>query len=255
MLILNIMIFIIGLLFGSFLNVCAYRIPRKKSIVWGRSQCPHCGHKIPFYYNVPLVSFIILKGKCHYCGAKISWQYPIVEVITGFLTWALYLKVGLGGTFIFYLGFVYFLIVIALIDWETKLILNKVLLSMLAFGIVTNVVVHVIPFKDAIIGAFVGGGAMFLVAYLGNRIFKKEAMGMGDVKLAFVSGFFLGWQFILWALYLGFVIALIGIGVLWVFRRNRLPKQIPMGPFFAFGFALNLFYGHELLQMYFKLFS
>ena len=252
---LDITIFVLGLLFGSFLNVCAYRIPRNESIIVGRSHCPHCGHVIPFYYNIPLISYILLKGKCHYCGAKISWQYPIVELLTGLLTWALFLKMGISYAFIFYLIFIYFLIVIALIDWQTKLILNKILLVMLILGILVNAIGHVIPFKDAGIGAVVGGGTMFLVAYLGNRIFKKEAMGMGDVKLAFVSGFFLGWQLILWALYLGFVIALLGIGLIWLLRRNQLPKQVPMGPFFALGFALNLFYGRELLELYFKLFS
>ena len=252
---IGILTFIVGLIFGSFLNVCGYRIPRKENIFWGRSHCPNCGHIIPFYYNIPLISFIILKGKCHYCGAKISWRYPLIELLTGLLTWALYLKFGLTYNFLFYLVFVYFLIVIALIDWQTKLILNKILIVLLVTGIVINFFGHIISFKDAGIGAFVGGGAMFLVAYLGNRIFKKEAMGMGDVKLAFVSGFFLGWQFILWALYLGCLIALFGIGLIWLIRRNRLPRHIPMGPFFAAGFVLNLFYGQQLLEFYFKLFN
>ena len=119
---LDITIFVLGLLFGSFLNVCAYRIPRNESIIVGRSHCPHCGHVIPFYYNIPLISYILLKGKCHYCGAKISWQYPIVELLTGLLTWALFLKMGISYAFIFYLIFIYFLIVIALIDWQRKLI-------------------------------------------------------------------------------------------------------------------------------------
>ncbi len=252
---LNGLIFILGLLFGSFLNVCAYRLPHKRSVVRGRSQCPHCNHVIPFYYNIPLLSFLILKGRCHYCGAKISWQYPFVELLTGLLTWALFLKFGFSYSFIFYLIFVYFLIVIALIDWQTRLIPNKLLLILLILGVVLNGLARVIPFDDALIGALVGGGSMYLVAVLGNRIFKKEAMGMGDVKLAFVSGFYLGWHFILWALYLGFLIALLGIGILWLFRRGRLPEQIPMGPFFALGFVLNLFYGAELLSFYFKIFG
>ncbi len=255
MLELNIIIFVLGLLFGSFLNVCAYRLPRNKSIVLGRSRCPHCGHVIPFYQNVPLLSFVILKGKCHYCAAKISWQYPLVELLTGILTVALFLRFGFSYLFFFYLVFVYFLIVIALIDWKTRLIPNKLLFALFVIGLIINVLGRVIPFKEAFIGAFLGGGAMYVTAVLGNHIFKKEAMGMGDVKLAFVSGFFLGWHFILWALYLGFVAALLGIGLLWIIRRRNLPEHIPMGPFFALGFVLNLFYGAELLNFYFKLFS
>ncbi len=248
-------VFILGILAGSFLNVCGYRIPLGKSVVWGRSFCPNCHHKLPFYYNIPLLSFIILKGKCHYCGAKISWQYPIVELLTGILTWALFQKFGLSYTFLFYLIFVYSLIVIAIIDWHTRLILNKILIFLLLSGIIINGIGHIIPFKQAISGAFVGGGSMFLVAYLGNRMFKKEAMGMGDVKLAFVSGFYFGWQFILWALYLGFILALLGIGLMWLVRQKRLPRQIPMGPFFALGFVVNLFYGPQLLEFYFRIFN
>ena len=251
----GVLVFIAGLLVGSFLNVCGYRIPLGKSVVWGRSFCPHCHHTLPFYYNIPLLSFVVLKGKCHYCGAKISWQYPIVELLTGILTWALFQKFGLSYAFLFYVTFVYFLIVIAIIDWHTQLILNKLLIALLLTGIVINGIGHIIPFKQAFIGALVGGGSMFLIAYLGNRMFKKEAMGMGDVKLAFVSGFYFGWQFILWALYLGFIIALLGIGLMWLVRRNRLPRQVPMGPFFALGFVVTLFYGPQLLDFYFKIFN
>lgn len=247
--------FVLGLVFGSFLNVSAYRIPLKKSIVFGRSQCPHCGHVIPFYYNIPIISFIILKGRCHFCGARISFQYPLVELLTGILTWALFRRYGLSYHFLFYLIFVYFLIVIAVIDLKTHLILNKVLIALFLLGLIVNFLGHILPFKDAFIGALVGSVTMYLVAYAGKKFFKKEAMGMGDVKLAFVSGFFLGWQFILWALYLGFLLALLSIGFVWLLKRKDIPKEIPMGPFFALGFVLNLFYGQQLLEFYLKLFS
>ncbi len=252
---LNITAFVIGMIFGSFLNVVAYRLPLGKSIVIGRSKCPHCQHIIPFHDNIPVISFIFLRGKCRYCGQHISLQYPLVELITGVLTWALFLRFGLTLQFLFYLIFVYFLIVIALIDLKTQLILNKLLLPLLILGIVINYFGEILPFDQAGLGALVGGAAMYFVAWLGNKIFKKEAMGMGDVKLAFVSGFFFGWQIILWALYLGFIVAILAIGIMWVVRRNRLPKQIPMGPFFAAGFILNLFYGSKLLEFYLNIFN
>ncbi len=252
---LNIVVLIIGMVFGSFLNVVALRLPAGENIVTGRSKCPHCRHTIPFYDNIPILSFILLRGKCRFCGQPISPQYPLVELITGILTWALFARFGLTYSFLFYLVFVYFLIVIALIDLKTHLILNKLLLPLLILGILINYFGQILPFDQAGLGALVGGAVMYLVAWMGNKIFKKEAMGMGDVKLAFVSGFFLGWQVILWALYLGFIVALIAIGILWVIRRNRLPKQLPMGPFFATGFVLNLFYGPQLLEFYLNLFN
>ncbi len=252
---LDIVVFVMGMVLGSFLNVVAYRLPLGESIVMGRSKCPHCHHTIPFYDNIPVLSFLLLKGKCRYCGHSISVQYPLVELVTGILTWALFVRFGLTYQFLFYLVFVYFLIVIALIDLKTHLILNKLLLPLLVLGIVINYFGQILPFDQAGLGALVGGAAMYFVAWMGNKIFKKEAMGMGDVKLALVSGFFLGWQIILWALYLGFLVALVAIGILWVIRRNRLPRQLPMGPFFATGFVLNLFYGPQLLEFYLNLFN
>ncbi|NOX88111.1 MAG: prepilin peptidase [Calditrichaeota bacterium] len=248
-------VILIGLAFGSFLNVCAYRIPRKKTLLFSRSQCPNCGHTIPFYYNIPVLSFILLKGKCRYCGEKISFQYPIVELFTAFITWALFVNFGLTAQTLFYAVFVYSLIVIAVIDIKTHLILNKVLIVVLVLGLLINFFGRVIPFIDALLGAVIGGGVMFLVAILGNRIFKQEAMGMGDVKLALVSGFFLGWKLILWSLYIGFVIALLSIGVIWIIKKKSVPRHIPMGPFFASGFILNLFYGQQLFEWYLGLFS
>lgn len=252
---LAILFFLIGLVFGSFLNVCIARIPEKKNIFWSRSKCPHCGHVIPWHDNIPLLSFLLLKGRCRYCQQKISLMYPVVELLTGLITLALFKKYGLSYSFLFFVIFAYFLIVLGIIDFKTKLLLNRILLPMLIAGFLTNLIGQIVPFKDAILGAVFGGATMWLVAILGSRIFNKEALGMGDVKLAFVAGFFLGWKHILIALYLGFIFAFLTIIVLWLIYRKNIPKLIPLGPFLAMGFLFYLFYGKELIHWYLGLIS
>lgn len=253
--VLDVLIFLVGLVVGSFLNVCIVRIPEGKNIFWGRSKCPHCGHVIPWYDNIPLLSFILLRGRCRYCKQKISVLYPVVELITAIVTLALFKKYGVSYSFLYYVVFAYFLIVLGIIDFKTKLLLNRILLPMLIAGLMINVIGQIVPFKDALIGAVLGGAAMWLIAVLGTKIFNKEALGMGDVKLAFVAGFFLGWKHILIALYLGFIFAFVTIIVLWLIYRKDIPKLIPMGPFLAIGFLIYLFYGQELIQWYLRLIS
>ncbi len=252
---MDLLVLVGGLVIGSFLNVCIYRLPLNKNVLWGRSQCPHCGHYIPWYLNIPVLSFVVLRGRCKFCKAKISFQYPIVEILSAVVTYALYRKFGFTAHFIFYLIFVYTLIVIGVIDLKSKLILNKLLIFLIIFAIIFNGFFKVVEFKPSAIGALLGGGVLWLVAWLGEKIFQKEALGMGDVKLAFVSGFFLGYKQILLALYLGFVLALIGIFVFWLFRRKNVPQLIPMGPFFALGFLIYLLYGQQLIYWYLTLFS
>ncbi len=252
---LNIVVVLVGLTIGSFLNVCAVRIPKRRSIVFGRSQCPACGHTIPWYDNIPLLSYVLLKGRCRYCQTRISLQYPLVEIFTALVTYGMVHKFGLSATTLFYLVFVYFLIVIGLIDLKTRLILNRLLIALLVTGVVLNLFFQVLPFSDALLGALLAGGVMFLVAMLGAKIFKKEALGMGDVKLAFVAGFFLGWQHILIALYLGFFVALVAIGLFWLLQKKQAPRIIPLGPFLALGIILYLFYGQWLVHWYLGLFS
>jgi len=249
------LIFITGLAIGSFLNVCIVRIPNKESVLWGRSKCPYCGHAIAWYDNIPLLSFIFLRGKCRYCGQKISFQYPLIELFTALITLALFQKFGLSLTFLFYAIFSYFLIVLGMIDLKTHLLLNRLLLPLLIIGIILNLFAKVLPLKDAAIGAFIGGVSMWLVAIIGSRIFQKEALGMGDVKLSFVAGFYLGWKHILLALYFGFIMAFIFIAIIWIFKRKNFPRLIPMGPFFTLGFIVYLFYGQKIVQWYIEFIS
>ncbi len=252
---IDILVFIIGLVFGSFLNVCITRVPAKKSIIWGRSHCPNCGQQIRWYDNIPLLSFILLRGRCRHCHKKISLYYPVIELATAILTLALFKKYGLTFSFLYYVIFAYFLIVLGVIDLKTKLLLNRILLPMLIAGLLINFVGKIVPFKEAALGSVLGGAVMWLVAVLGSKVFNKEALGMGDVKLAFVAGYFLGWKHILVALYLGFIFAFVVILLLWLFQRKEIPRMIPLGPFLAAGFIAYVFFGQKLIHWYLGLFS
>jgi len=194
----------VGAAFGSFLNVCIYRIPDGKSILFPRSKCPSCDQTIRFYHNIPVLSYLFLKGKCAYCGARISIQYPIIEFISILLSLIVFNKFGLSANTVFYLWLFYGIVVISAIDLRTRLILNKVLAVLLIGGVALNFVSHSISWKEAGIGLLSGGGSLYLIAVIGQLIFKKESMGMGDVKFAAVLGFFLGWKIVLLALYFGF---------------------------------------------------
>ena len=136
---------ILGLILGSFLNTCIYRIPHKISIVTPRSFCPHCKEQIAWWQNIPLVSFIRLRGKCYYCREKISWHYPLVELLAGIIGVILYLQFGLSYTLLFYLLFFYTLIVLSFIDISHQVIPNKILLFSIISGILLNLAFKIIP--------------------------------------------------------------------------------------------------------------
>lgn len=248
-----IIIFLMGISIGSFLNVCIFRIPAHKSIIHPGSFCPHCLKPIPFYYNIPLVSYLILRGKCANCDLKIPIQYPLVEWLGGVLSVLTYLKFGLSPLFFFYMIFIYFLIVIAFIDFHTGMIFNRVIVIQFLAGLIFNLVFKVIPWKDATLGLLIGGGTLFLFALLGKTLFHKESMGMGDVKLAAIAGFYLGFKSILIALYLAFFLALIIIILLKYIKKQPSITHIPMGPFFAAALILFIYCGDSIINWYLKL--
>lgn len=248
------LIFIIaGLMVGSFLNVCIYRLPLELSLVKPRSSCPHCQTQIKFYHNIPVLSFIMLKGHCAYCDAKISVRYPMVELISTILTGGLYLHFGLTGSFLFYLYLTYFLIVIAFIDLDTHLILNKALVVLFTGGLVLNFLYTVIEWPNALLGLVIGGGVLYLVALLGQWYFKKESVGMGDVKFAATLGFFVGWKMILISLYTGYLFAAIYFIFLKFLKKQPNKEYIPMGPFFSMAVFIWIIWWRELLGFYFSI--
>ncbi|KAA3617276.1 MAG: prepilin peptidase [Calditrichaeota bacterium] len=245
--------FIIGSSIGSFLNVCIYRLVEKKSLIFPGSFCPECKKNIPAWSNIPLLGFILLRGKCYKCSANISFRYPLVELLAGVFTVFSFLHFGLSISFVVYSVFIYFLIVIAFIDIQTHLIYNKVLIVLLIFGLFSQILFTFIPWDEALLGLATGGLTMWLISILGKWMFKKESLGMGDVKLAAVAGFFTGWLNVLIALYLGFILAFIAITLHNKFKKIKITGYIPLGPFLAGGLIVFLFWGDEISKFYITL--
>ena len=167
----NVFSLVFGLILGSFLNVCIHRIPLKKSIVHPPSSCPECGQKIKFYDNIPVISYLFLLGRCRHCKAPISPRYPVVEIITGLLSSALFIRYGLDYTYFIYLAFSASLVIISFIDLQHKIIPDILSLPGIIIGLALSVIFHHISWLDSVIGILGGGGSLFLVAI----VFEKPA--------------------------------------------------------------------------------
>jgi len=243
-------IFTIGLVIGSFSNVCIYRIPRNESLVWPGSHCPKCSKPIKFYDNIPLISYIILKGKCRNCGEPIPLQYPIVELATGLFYLALYLFYGLQLIALVYMMLCSVLIIISFIDLKVEIIPDTISLPFIVIGFVLSFFLRNINPLDSMLGIITGGGSLLLVAIFGSKLFKKEAMGGGDIKLAAMIGAFFGWKLTLLSLFLSFFLgSIIGIIVLAASKDKR-NNIIPFGPFIALGAMISMFWGNAIIHWY-----
>jgi len=242
-------IFIIGLVIGSFSNVCIYRIPRNESLVSPGSHCPQCNKPIPFYDNIPVISYILLKGKCRYCGQPIPLQYPIVELATGLFYLALYLFYGLQLITIIYMILCTLLIIISFIDLKERIIPDVLSLPFIAIGFIVSFFLRTLSPIDSLLGILAGGGSLLIIAIAGTYLFKKEAMGGGDIKLAAMIGAFLGWQLTLLSLFLGFFLGSI-IGVIVLIINKGKSDIVPFGPFIALGAMLSIFWGQAIIFWY-----
>ncbi len=263
-------IFVIGLCIGSFLNCVIYRLESKKSFIKGRSFCPHCKHSLAWIDLVPVLSFLILKGKCRYCGKPISWQYPLVEISTGFL----FLQIVLNQlpiinnqlfainnelslisfqsiVSIFYLLLMScFFIIIFIFDLKHYIIPDKAVYPAIAIASVYQLIaMYCLSFINnqlAFLSAL-GAGIFFLAIVL---ISRGKGMGVGDIKLAFLMGLFLGFPNILVALFSAFVIgAIIGV-VLILISKKTFKSQVPFGPFLIIGTFLAFFWGEKIVDWY-----
>jgi leader peptidase (prepilin peptidase)/N-methyltransferase len=249
-----VLIILISLSFGSFLNVVIYRLPKKKSLISPPSSCPSCKKRIRFYDNIPLFSFLILNGKCRSCGASISWRYPIVEALTALSITALLAVYGLSAKFAAYSILTLFLIAIAYIDLDTGFIPDKLTLPAFIIGIFFIVLFHIVTWKDALFGALAGGATLTLLMVLGKAIFKKDAMGMGDVKLIILIGIYIGFPEVWIALFFGAVVACILIFFGLARKKIRLQSTIPFGPFIAIGTLTYLLGGSSIINWYLRFF-
>lgn len=250
-------IFFLGLSIGSFLNVVIYRMPRQVSIVYPPSTCPQCKNQIKWYDNIPIISYIILKGKCRYCKTPISVRYPIVEFVTGISALFTYLKYGFTIDFIFIFYFLASMIALSFIDWDFKIIPDEInymgLLSGLVYaGIKSYQLKESTPLIDSVIGAVVGAGFLFSIAYFYLKLRKIEGLGMGDVKLLAFVGSYVGWFGALFTIFFGSVLGL--VASLYFMKKEKnselMKLEIPFGPFLALAGVIYLFFGEKIYNFY-----
>jgi len=245
-----VLIFILGLIVGSFSNVCIYRIPRNESIIYPASHCPKCRSRIQPFDNIPLLSFILLKGRCRNCKTKISIQYPMVELLTGLIYLIIYLIYGLSVQTLIYIILSSALIIIAFIDLNQQILPDVISLPGIMVGFILSFFVPYISFINSALGVLVGGGIILVIGLAGSVIFKKEAMGGGDVKLAAMIGAFLGWRYIIISLFLGFLLgALVGI-ILILSKIKSREDTVPFGPFIVLGSFITLLWGEKIISCY-----
>jgi leader peptidase (prepilin peptidase)/N-methyltransferase len=239
---------IFGLIAGSFLNVCIYRIPKNLSIVRPRSACTRCGAKIRWYDNIPLLSWLLLRGKCRGCGAKISPQYPAVELFTAVMTVLFIHKFGLSLWTPCALLAVYCLIILSVIDMRLMIIPDRFSIGLIAFGLAVCFAnpafegAALARFLSSLGGAGAGFFGMWAVALIGSFVFKKEAMGGGDVKLMGAIGALSGVMGVVNALIISSFAGIFYFGILVLLRKPLDNGTIPFGPFLSIGLLFNLYF-------------
>jgi len=251
---MQIAVFFFGLIVGSFLNVCIFRLPREKSIVHPGSACTECNEPIRWYDNIPLVSFVILRGKCRGCASPISWRYPIVELTTGLICAALFYIFGPSFRFAIYFALSASLIVVTMIDIDFQIIPNGISIPGIPIGFALSFLNPDITWQQSALGILFGGGFLALVA-LGYYLWtKQEGMGMGDVKLLAMIGAFLGIGGVFFTIILGSIVGSIaGIFMLIGYTGDEKMK-IPFGPFLALGAVCFILFGKRVMDMYLGMF-
>jgi leader peptidase (prepilin peptidase)/N-methyltransferase len=242
-------VFAFGLVVGSFLNVCIYRLPRDESVAWPGSHCTSCNRALSWYENLPVLSWAVLRGRCRTCGSPISIQYPLVEAVTGALFLAAYFSFGLTPLLFVRLLFACAMIVLFAIDLEHQILPNEITLPGIVIGFVLS---FVLPpgWKNSLVGLLVGGLFPFLIAEAYARIRGREGMGMGDFKMLAMVGAFLGWPLVWLTLILACVLGIvIGGGALLVSRRG-LATRIPFGTFIAVAALISAYAEGPVLRVY-----
>jgi leader peptidase (prepilin peptidase) / N-methyltransferase len=244
---------LLGLIIGSFLNVCIYRLPRRLSPVRPRSSCTSCGHVLSWYENVPIVSYAVLRGRCRGCGAPISLMYPTVEAITGLMFLSGYLLYGPTAFLVVRLMFGCAMIVLFVIDLQHRILPNVITLPGIVVGVVCSVLVGP-GWLPSLIGIAVGGGSLWAIAEVYYRVRHEEGLGMGDVKMLAMIGAFLGWRLVLLTLVLAsFSGTIVGIGVL-LLKRESMKYALPFGTFLALGAIVAAVAGDPIIHWYLGLY-
>ncbi len=249
-----VLIFIIGIIIGSFLNVCIHRIPKNESIVYPSSHCTYCSTPLKWYDLVPIISYLSLRGKCRYCGGKISPQYPLVELLNGLIYLLVFYYFGLSLGFVFYSLVLSTLIVVSFIDYYEQIIPDGLLLITLASAVLfklINYFIYKVPIAiwSDLFGFLAGGISFLLIALV-----SKGAMGGGDIKLIALLGFILGLKKTLLNILLSFMIGAIISLFLLITKEKGRKDAIPFGPFINIGFLISLIWGDSIIIWYIRTF-
>jgi len=267
-------VFIIGAVVGSFLNVVIWRLPQmmerewrnscaellnteqnneppeKFNLAFPSSHCPHCKHEIHWWENIPVISYLWLKGACSNCATKISIRYPLVEASTGLLSICVFIHFGLNPELLFGLAFTWILITLTLIDYDTQLLPDDLTLPLLWLGLLMNCFYPVIPLQDAVIGAAIGYGSLWSIYWAFKLLTGKEGMGYGDFKLLAALGAWMGWQALPSIILLSSITgAVIGISQMIIFKTNR-DTPIPFGPFLAIAGWMTFLWQEQIAKLY-----
>ena len=246
--------FLLGLLLGSFANVLIWRIPRHEGWAMSRSRCPKCSKQIAWYDNIPLVSYLLLRGRCRQCGQPISLRYPIVELLMALGFGGLFWKCGWSWTLLEYDIFFFGLITVSFIDFDHMILPDVFTLSGIVIGLVGAWLNPEREFLPSLMGVLIGGGALWLVAYLYFLFRKQEGMGGGDIKLLAWIGAVLGWKAIPFVVLISSIIGSV-VGIFVAIRtKGGLASAIPFGPYLALGAIVIMFGGNHLAEWYFHLF-
>ena len=259
-----------GLLIGSFLNVVIYRIPKmmqresdnyvasesgrelphtdRFNLMVPRSACPHCGHRITALENIPVLSYLVLRGKCSNCKAPISARYPAIEALTGLVSAAVVWHTGGGWLGLACLVFAWLLVAMTFIDVDTQLLPDDLTLPLLWLGLLVNLNGAIVPLRDAVIGAAAGYLVLWAIYWLFKLATGKEGMGYGDFKLLAALGAWLGWAMLPTIILLSSVVgALVGISLI-VFAKHKRGTPIPFGPYLAAAGMIAMLYGHQIVR-------
>jgi leader peptidase (prepilin peptidase)/N-methyltransferase len=267
---------VLGAIIGSFLNVVIHRLPQEESIVFPNSRCPSCGAAIAWYDNIPILSYLILAGRCRACKNGISARYPAVELLTALLFVVVTWRDGLTIVLPFDLIFVSALVALIFIDAKFMILPNAITYPGMVFALIARVVIPLVSGKPhfddleplargllhgmplwaasligAVIGGLIGGGALWLMGWTWEKLRGIEAMGLGDVKMMFMVGGYLGWRLMILTIFLGaFSGSIVGIGVMLYKREKDLQKMLPYGVYLGIGSIVSLLYGSKIIEWY-----
>ena len=256
--------FIFGAAIGSFMNVCIYRLPLEKSLVLPRSFCPKCGHQISWFENIPLFSYCLLRCKCRHCGNPISFRYFFVELLTALVfAYLALLYTTSGGSipvFLLKAAFICSLIVVTFIDFDFQIIPNEISYGGAFIAVIASFLLpelhgttsHIRGLGLSLLGLIVGSSSLYLLGVIGTWVFKKDAMGMGDVKLLGMVGAFLGWQMAFFSLFAGSILGALVSFFLLVTGKVKMGNRIPFGPYLSAGAVVALLWGQDIFKLYLK---